>query len=252
MDGVNDNSDANSSATVGGGSGAGWAHGPRYRVCHHGLVPLGAGRSRSGQKWRRGHRRRLGSRHRTAGLSKAAAVVVQLLSPTYIAELVDGIGIPNNGVLTIPVELDRCSHRGSLTEVAVLNDRPFNTLRGNARADLADQLIERARRWIRQPPETRVEEAFQRVRLPDLDHRYVNARGVAAARERLLVNEMQPANAVDVQEALSAWALDPAGPPYFALLGDYGLGKTTACQILTRTPHRAPGPRPNGPPSHLP
>ena len=35
-------------------------------------------------------------------------------------------------------------------------------------------------------------------------------------------------------ELLRAWLADPAGPSYFAVLGEYGMGKTIVCQRLTR------------------
>ncbi len=35
-------------------------------------------------------------------------------------------------------------------------------------------------------------------------------------------------------ELLRAWLADPDGPPYFAVLGEYGMGKTIICQRLTR------------------
>src|SRR5262249_42201866 len=39
---------------------------------------------------------------------------------------------------------------------------------------------------------------------------------------------------VDVLEYLLQWAGDPSGPSLFALLGEYGMGKTISCQRLVR------------------
>ncbi|MGI8631305.1 MAG: pentapeptide repeat-containing protein [Solirubrobacterales bacterium] len=165
---------------------------------------------------------------------EGAAVVVRLMSAEYLADLGADIGPSDGGTLTVPVELDPCAYRGGLAGLAVLNDRPLNRLNRNALLDLAALLIERACAWVLDPVESRVEQAFRSVHLPDLDGRYVRALGMGAGSKRLLVPQAQPTNALDVQEALQSWATDPLRPPYFALLGDYGLGKTTACQVLAR------------------
>jgi WD40 repeat protein len=38
---------------------------------------------------------------------------------------------------------------------------------------------------------------------------------------------------IDAVKYLQAWAIDPDAPPFFALLGDVGIGKTTTCRLLT-------------------
>ena len=38
----------------------------------------------------------------------------------------------------------------------------------------------------------------------------------------------------DALEYLLKWATDPKAPPYGALLGEYGMGKTTTCKVLTQ------------------
>ena len=38
----------------------------------------------------------------------------------------------------------------------------------------------------------------------------------------------------DALEELEAWATNPAAPPFFALLGEYGIGKTTTLKQFTR------------------
>ncbi|HEV7667869.1 MAG TPA: pentapeptide repeat-containing protein [Thermoanaerobaculia bacterium] len=39
---------------------------------------------------------------------------------------------------------------------------------------------------------------------------------------------------VEALAFLRAWATDPAQPPFCALLGEYGMGKTTTCEMFTR------------------
>ena len=36
-------------------------------------------------------------------------------------------------------------------------------------------------------------------------------------------------------EELKAWVANPDAPPFFALLGEYGMGKTTTCKALAKT-----------------
>lgn len=38
---------------------------------------------------------------------------------------------------------------------------------------------------------------------------------------------------IDAVKYLQAWAVDSGAPPFFALLGDVGIGKTTTCRLLT-------------------
>ena len=60
----------------------------------------------------------------------------------------------------------------------------------------------------------------------------------ARAREASLERdpERRPAvdATVDVQEHLRAWADDATGRPFMVIFGEYGMGKTTACQVFTR------------------
>src|SRR6185295_9053934 len=39
---------------------------------------------------------------------------------------------------------------------------------------------------------------------------------------------------VEALAFLRAWATDPGQPPFCALLGEYGMGKTTACEMFPR------------------
>ncbi|MDX2080471.1 MAG: hypothetical protein SFU53_06775, partial [Terrimicrobiaceae bacterium] len=55
-----------------------------------------------------------------------------------------------------------------------------------------------------------------------------------AERQELEVSAFQAEHAKVVVEELETWARDRAAPPFYAVLGEYGLGKTTTLQQLTR------------------
>ncbi|MFN7308960.1 MAG: NACHT domain-containing protein, partial [Acetobacteraceae bacterium] len=60
---------------------------------------------------------------------------------------------------------------------------------------------------------------------------------VAAARGRpggMAEAPRENAGTQDALDFLQAWLNDPAGQPYAALLGEYGMGKTTSCRIFAR------------------
>ncbi|MDR2031998.1 MAG: hypothetical protein LBP86_07055, partial [Azoarcus sp.] len=78
--------------------------------------------------------------------------------------------------------------------------------------------------------------------LPDLDtmqegnRPILDSRGVWTGMKKDVEKPVRPtgAESVEVLEALKKWAVQPDSPPFFALLGEYGMGKTIACQRLTR------------------
>jgi uncharacterized protein YjbI with pentapeptide repeats len=75
------------------------------------------------------------------------------------------------------------------------------------------------------PEETR---HFQRTRGPLLALRDLELLDTASNRR---ADELQ---ARDALEELRAWATNPHAPPFFALLGEYGIGKTTTLKQFTR------------------
>ncbi|WP_324567051.1 NACHT domain-containing protein [Accumulibacter sp.] len=77
--------------------------------------------------------------------------------------------------------------------------------------------------------------------LDDLDRipegrRFADARGAPASLRKEREEELaaDPAHGVEVLPYLRAWVEQPDAPPLFALLGEYGMGKTITCQQLVR------------------
>ena len=64
------------------------------------------------------------------------------------------------------------------------------------------------------------------------DHIWIDSRGVHATLDK----EAPPSEGagVDVMDQLTMWALDPEAPTGFALLGEYGMGKTVTTQRFAR------------------
>ena len=88
----------------------------------------------------------------------------------------------------------------------------------------------------------KAETALERAFRDDLDHsglpaepipsrgRLTKIRLVRADRDERATDRIDGFDAVDY---LARWAADPSSPPFCALLGEVGIGKTTACQLLT-------------------
>ena len=79
------------------------------------------------------------------------------------------------------------------------------------------------------------------VPVPEDTHHFQRTRGQRFALgdlERLddtgRPDRATQAQARDALDELEAWATNPAAPPFFALLGEYGIGKTTTLKQLTR------------------
>ena len=69
----------------------------------------------------------------------------------------------------------------------------------------------------------------------DPEH-FVPTRAVQARLDKQTAGEKPTTSGdqVDALEFLLTWATDPSEPPFCALLGEYGMGKTTTCEALTR------------------
>jgi WD40 repeat protein/uncharacterized protein YjbI with pentapeptide repeats len=71
----------------------------------------------------------------------------------------------------------------------------------------------------------------------DFDEKlFVHTEGVMTTLSRGLdaSPEIDPSQRKDALEFLMEWIVDPKAPPYCALLGEYGMGKTTTCKALAR------------------
>ena len=79
--------------------------------------------------------------------------------------------------------------------------------------------------WVKQLPVPDETRAFQRpLGLPSTLAELARLDGSPPVRD-------QARDAIDV---LEAWAANPEAPPFFALLGEYGIGKTTTLKQFTR------------------
>ncbi|HXA18323.1 MAG TPA: pentapeptide repeat-containing protein, partial [Thermoanaerobaculia bacterium] len=163
----------------------------------------------------------------------------------------------------IPVALGNLSERLNLHglehhQVFKSNRRSLSECRGKAQKEaftkeLFEEIERRLDRWFQetegQPIQQRTTGTIYRVaRFEDM------ARGLMSAYERKALNDyvhasgaeaslaedldrVEPdrreARAVDMLEALEQWVRDPAGTRYAAILGEYGMGKTTLLRKLT-------------------
>ena len=83
-----------------------------------------------------------------------------------------------------------------------------------------------------------IAEALTERRLQHSDMRFTRSgakRGSMGADVREGARPEPPEGAVDIVAYLAEWAERRVGPREIALLGDFGMGKTVACQVLTQT-----------------
>ncbi len=64
--------------------------------------------------------------------------------------------------------------------------------------------------------------------------RFVRTRAALASLEKMEEPSDGAGVQVDAVDTLLEWAAKPDDPPFFALLGEYGMGKTTTCEAFTR------------------
>ncbi len=92
-----------------------------------------------------------------------------------------------------------------------------------------------ASREPREPDEPELLAAELLCRLPTEEGwRFVPTRAALASLEKMEGAAGGTGSQVDALETLLEWAKTVDGPPFFALLGEYGMGKTTTCEAFTR------------------
>jgi WD40 repeat protein/DNA polymerase III delta prime subunit len=85
-------------------------------------------------------------------------------------------------------------------------------------------------------PEQPVEEHLRRAIGEFDEKKFVHTEGVATTLTKGLeaAPEIDPSQRKDAIEFLMEWIKNDKAPPYCALLGEYGMGKTTTCKALAR------------------
>ena len=116
--------------------------------------------------------------------------------------------------------------------------------RGQLAHELFTVIVERMEKACDEGEKHRIkaETALERAFRDDLDDsgfpaepvpsrgRLTKIRLLRAERDERTTGRIDGFDAVDY---LARWAADPSSPPFCALLGEVGIGKTTACQLLT-------------------
>ena len=163
-----------------------------------------------------------------------ADVVVCLLTPGYLS----GHQAPDHPIV-VPVALEPLSDRIDLKGFV----NPL-TLQGKAYAECAatkarfvrelhEQIVGRLPASSASPPS---DDRWWRQLLSEAPVHTVEARGLPGFLDKEPPGGKAldaDANVVDVQEHLQAWAASSQSRPYLVIFGEYGMGKTTACQVFT-------------------
>lgn len=163
---------------------------------------------------------------------------------------------PDTDKRAIPVALDRLLFDGSidlkgLQHIQVFHDcdgKPFSERTGNKRNDFARQLFLQIRQVIsgRIIPEAKrkldrrslIEQHVRR----EIDFAFdgccfVPTEAVSSTLDKLDAGKQgdtTPKQRIDAVGFLLDWVKTPDSPPYFALLGELGMGKTTTCLAFAR------------------
>ena len=88
-----------------------------------------------------------------------------------------------------------------------------------------------------EPPKPKFDHRHLREALGDFDEeRFVHTQGVMTTMNKGLEGapEIDPSQRKDAIDFLMEWLSDRKAQPYCALLGEYGMGKTTTCKFLAK------------------
>ncbi len=166
-----------------------------------------------------------------------ADVVLCPLTLAYLAEY--GYGdVAGPGRLVIPVVLEplgsAVDRKGFENAFCLDGGEAYAGLRSR-RAEFRDGLHEVLRERLRGSLSAAraLEDRWMRL-VPEHDWGLVDARALRTSLDRVGPESAHLDATVNVQDHLREWADDPAGRPYLVIFGEYGMGKTTACQAFTR------------------
>jgi WD40 repeat protein len=146
----------------------------------------------------------------------------------------------------IPVALERVLFDGTM-DLKGLEERQvfFDAGRkafsertsGNPRDAFVRELFQKICALLTEQPEPQRYEQHLRMAVGDFDEeRFVHTEGVITSMSKGMESAplIDPSQRKDAIEFLMEWIGDEKAPPYCALLGEYGMGKTTTCKFLAR------------------
>jgi WD40 repeat protein len=159
-----------------------------------------------------------------------ADLVVCLLSHEYLREHADNA--VSAGATVVPVALEPLprAELGGFGAPFALDGKSYEECgrRKHFVNALHAQIAARVTRPAEEAP------AWECLLPSDLAPDVIEARALRATLDHRPPVAHGPDDAVDIQCYLQGWADDPTGRPYLVVFGEYGMGKTTACEIFTR------------------
>jgi WD40 repeat protein len=190
----------------------------------------------------------------------ASKYIVQNELPSFVPPIPDRAGGRRRAVPVglKPVPFDGTVDLKGLAELQVFRDgdgKFFSERAENAKERFADELFHQVLRITRKlmpavgspgsPASGGSDERDEREQLAEVlrcrlpgeeNWHFIPTRAAFASLEKMEGASQGdgPGTQVDAVETLLEWACTVNDPPFFALLGEYGMGKTTTCEAFTR------------------